>query len=152
EITNNPRSANASQDKLPDAQADLGRAAELDPDEDDYPFNLGLLALRLNDPAAAAAHFRDASERVPDNAEDRAMLIQALERAGKKVEADQEREAVVEALGPNALPSTRADLKGDSLARLDRIKTELDIAALRLEVESPAAITGPASNNTTGDT
>ena len=80
------------------------------------------------------------------------MLIQALERAGKKVEADQEREAVTEALGSNALPATRADSKGESLARLDRIKTELDIATLRLEVESPASTASSASANDTGDT
>jgi len=32
----------------------------LDPDEDDYAFNLGLLALQTNDPAAAAGYFREA--------------------------------------------------------------------------------------------
>jgi len=43
------------------------RAAELDPEEDDYSFNLGLLALQSNDPAAAADYFRDAAGREPDN-------------------------------------------------------------------------------------
>jgi Tfp pilus assembly protein PilF/TolB-like protein len=152
EILNNLGIAKARQSKLPDAQADLRRATELDPDEDDYPFNLGLLALRLNDPAAAAGYFRAASEREPDNPEDRALLIQALERAGKKIEADQEREASTEALGPNALPPTRMDSKGDSLARLERIKTGLDIATLRLEVESPPSVNpnSASANDTAG--
>jgi Tfp pilus assembly protein PilF/TolB-like protein len=153
EILNNLGIAKARQGRLPDAQADLRRATELDPDEDDYPFNLGLLALRLNDPAAAAGYFRAASEREPDNPEDRAMLIQALERAGKKIEADQERETVTEALGPNALPPSRLDLKGDSLLRLERIKTGLDIATLRLEVESPASVNANSASRTdAGDT
>jgi len=58
------------QGKAAEAQADLRRAAELDPDEDDYVFNLGLLALQSNDATAAADHFREAVEREPDNPED----------------------------------------------------------------------------------
>ena len=92
----------ARQGKLPAAQADLRRATELDPDEDDYPFNLGLLAFRANDFAAAAKSFREAVDREPDNPEDRALLIQSLEKAGNKAEADEEREAATEVLGPNA--------------------------------------------------
>jgi Tfp pilus assembly protein PilF len=111
-----------------------------------------LLALRANDPAAAAGYFREASEREPDNPEDRALLIQSLEKAGKKAEADQEREAVTEALGPNALTVTRSDAKGDPLARLDRIKTELEISALRLEVESYGSPPASASASDNGDT
>ncbi len=134
------------QGKTPDAQANLRRATELDPDEDDYPFNLGLLALRANEFSAAAGYFRDAAEREPENPDDRALLIQSLEKAGNKAEADQEREAVAEALGPSALPVIRIDAKGDGLARLERIKTELDITALRLEIESPGS--AAAANGT----
>jgi tetratricopeptide (TPR) repeat protein len=152
EILNNLGIALARQGKTPDAQADLRRATELDPDEDDYPFNLGLLALRGNEFAAAAEYFRDAAEREPDNPEDRALLIQSLEKAGNKVEADQEREAAAEALGPNALPVIRIDAKGDALARLERIKTELDITALRLEIESPGSGADSTAANGTADT
>ncbi len=153
EILNNLALALARQGKMPDAQADLQRAAELDPDEDDYPFNLGLLAIRANDFGAAAGYFRTAAEREPDNPDDRALLIQSLEKSGSKAEADQEREAVAEALGPNALPTIRIDAK-DSLTRLDRIKTELDIAALRLEIESSGAAGGStaAANGAAADT
>jgi tetratricopeptide (TPR) repeat protein len=134
EILNNVAIARARQGKAPAAQSDLVRATELDPSDDDYPFNLGLLAFRAKNFAAAAEHFRDAVERRPDNPEDRALLIEALEKADNKTEADQEREAATETLGPNALPAL-SDINADALARLDRVKTELDTVALRLEIE-----------------
>src|SRR5262249_21289218 len=80
EILNDLAIARARQGKLVAAQQDLHRAAELDPDEDDYVFNLGLFALQSNDATAAAAYFRDAAEREPDNPENRAMLILSLEK------------------------------------------------------------------------
>src|SRR4029077_14871469 len=99
--------------------------------------------------ANAAGFFREASEREPESPEDRAFLIQALEKAGKKTEADEEREAAAEALGANALPSVRieskaeankADIsrtepaKADAVSHPERVKTELDVAPLRLEI------------------
>ena len=143
EILNDLAIARARQGKVAEAQTDLRRAAELDPDEDDYVFNLGLLALQGNDPAAAADHFREAVEREPDNPEDRAMLILSLERAGKKSEAEQERETARETFGPNGLPAIRADAKGDFVTRLDRLKTELDITALRAGLVSGPSTNGP---------
>jgi tetratricopeptide (TPR) repeat protein/TolB-like protein len=146
EILNDLGIALARQGKTAAAQDDLRRATELDPDEDDYPFNLGLVALRAGQFSAAAGYFREASEREPDNAEDRAMLVQALEKAGKDAEADEERVAATEALGPNALPpahtefqgggkpDAKSDAKVDPYAHIDRIKSELDITALRLEI------------------
>jgi tetratricopeptide (TPR) repeat protein len=136
EILNNLGVALARQGKTPAAFADLQRATELDPDEDDYPFNLGLLAFRANDFVAAAKSFREAVGREPDNPEDRALLIQSLEKAGNKAEAEEERVAVTEALGPNALPVVHVDAKSETQPRLDRIKTDLDITALRLEIQS----------------
>jgi tetratricopeptide (TPR) repeat protein len=140
EILNNLALALARQNKMPAALADLRRAAELDPDEDDYPFNMGLLDLEASDYAAASDDFRDASEREPDKAENRAMLILSLEKAGKKAEADQERDTAAETFGPDALPEMRLDAKPDArretLARLERLHTELDTTALRLEIVS----------------
>jgi tetratricopeptide (TPR) repeat protein/TolB-like protein len=148
EILNNLGVALARQGKSSAALADLQRATELDPDEDDYPFNLGLLSFRANDFAAAAKSFREAVDREPDNPEDRALLIQSLEKAGNKAEADQERVAVTEALGPNALPVVHVDAKSDTQPRLDRIKTELDITALRLEIQSsPNAVTSASGSS-----
>jgi predicted Zn-dependent protease len=142
ELLNDLAIARARQGKIAEAQADLRRAADLEPDEDDYVFNLGLLALQGNDAAAAAEHFREAVEREPDNPEDRAMLILSLERAGKKSSADEERETAAETFGPNGLPAIRADAKSDFVTHLNRIKTELDITALRAGLVSP----GPPTN------
>ena len=142
EILNDLAIARTRRGKVAEAQADLRRAADLDPDEDDYVFNLGLLALQANDAVAAADHFREAVEREPDNPEDRAMLILSLERAGKKSEADQERETATETFGPNGLPAIRAEAKSDFVTRLNRLKMELDVTALRAGLVSPGT---PAS-------
>jgi tetratricopeptide (TPR) repeat protein len=136
EILNNLALARARQNNMAAAVADLRRASELDPDEDDYPFNLGLLAFGANDFSGAAEHFREASEREPDKAENRALLILALEKAGKKAEADQERDTAAETFGPDALPVVRLDAKKESLVYLERVRTEMDTTALRLEIVS----------------
>ena len=139
EILNNLAIARARQGKAAAAQTDLRRAMELDPDEDDYPFNLGLLSMQSGDFAAAAVNFREAADRRPENAEDRAFLVQALEKSGKKAEADEERESAKEALGPNALSSEHLEPRADLVSRLGRVRTELDTAALRLEVASASS-------------
>jgi len=152
EVLNNLAVALARQGKAAAAQSDLRRAAELAPGEDDYPFNLGLLALQNNDAAAAADYFRDAAEREPDNPEDRALLILSLEKAGKKPEADQEREEAKEAFGPNGLPAIALDEKNETAARLTRIKMELDVAGLRAESElgeAPAVSAAAAAASVT---
>jgi tetratricopeptide (TPR) repeat protein len=139
EILNNLALARARQNKTQAAMSDLRRAAELDPDADDYPFNQGLLALDTGDYAAAADDFREAAAREPDNAENRALVILSLEKAGKKAEADEERESAAETFGPDALPVIRLDAKDakkDMLTRLERLRTELDTTALRLEIVS----------------
>lgn len=149
EILNNLALALARQGKAQAAVSDLKRAAELDPDEDTYPFNLGLLALEANEFTAAADYFREASGREPDSVENRAMTILSLEKAGKKTEADEERESAAETFGPDALPVIRLDAKDakdtrkDTLARLERVRTELDTTALRLEIVSA----GDAANS-----
>ena len=129
EVLNNLALARARQGKPAEGIAALRRAAELDPGEDDYPANLGLLYLQANEPAKASDEFRDAMEREPEKAEDRALLIFALGKAGKKEEADAEKDAAAEALGPGALPV----IKLEGLAKQERIKTELDTSALQLE-------------------
>jgi tetratricopeptide (TPR) repeat protein len=156
EILNNLALARARQNKTPAAVTDLRRAVELDPDEDDYPFNLGLLALAANDYAAAADYFREASEREPDKAENRSMLILSLEKAGKKAEADQERDTAAETFGPDALPVVRLDAKPDArkdtLARLERVRTEMDTTALRLEIVSAGDSANAAAATPGADT
>lgn len=147
EVLNNLALASARQGNTAAAVADLRRATQLDPDEDDYPFNLGLLALDKNDYAGAADFFREASGRQPDKAENRAMLILALEKAGKLTEADEERENAKETFGPDALPAELLDAKQDALAKLERIRTDLDTTALQLEIASA----GTSANTGSGD-
>jgi tetratricopeptide (TPR) repeat protein len=154
EVLNDLAIAQARQGKGAAAQASLRRAAELAPGEDDYAFNLGLLAFESGDAGAAADRFREAAAREPDSAEDRALLILSLERAGRNAEADQEREAAKEAFGPNGLPVIRLDnspdKKNEALARLTRIKTELEVSELRAEpAEAPADAASPAAGNDT---
>jgi len=132
EILNNLAVAQARRGDTTAAASSLLRALDLDPDEDDYPFNLGLMYLRGNDTTTAAKYFREASDREPENPEDRALLIYALEKAGNKSEANEERNSAAESFGPNALPA----VKPDTFARLQRITTELDTATLQLEIAS----------------
>src|SRR5437660_3953263 len=152
EILNDLAIARARQGKTAAAETDFRRAVELDPDEDDYPFNLGLLALQTNDASAAAGYFREAAEREPDNPEDRALLILSLEKAGRKNEADQEHEAANETFGPNGVPTIRLDAKNETMARLHRIKTELDITALRAEIESAGSPASATAFDSSSDT
>ncbi len=152
EILNNLALARARQNKTPAALADLRRASELDPDENDYPFNLGLLALNANDFAGAADYFREASEREPDKAENRALLILALDKAGKKAEADQERDTAAETFGPDALPDVQWDAKKDTLLHLERVRTEMDTTALRLEIVSAGDSANAAAATAAADT
>ena len=153
ELLNDLAIALTRQGKIAAAQNALRRATELDPDEDDYPFNLGLLALRTGDPGAAAESFREAAEREPDNAEDRALLIYSLDKAGRKPEADQERDAAEEAFGPNGLPAIQVDSKNEFVTRLSRIKMELDVTAVRAEIEAPEApADATAAAGSEGDT
>ncbi len=137
EILNNLALARARQGNLAAALPLLGRARDLDPDQDDYPFNLGLLSLQSNELATATAHFRDAVEREPDNPEDYAFLIYCLEKAGKKDDAAEERDAALEGLGSTGLPSLKLESKTDALTKYQRVSRELDTTMLRLELASP---------------
>jgi tetratricopeptide (TPR) repeat protein len=138
EILNNLAIARARQGEIAPALTELGRARDLDPDEDDYPFNLGLLALQQKDFATAETHFTEAVEREPDNAEDVAFLIYTLEKAGKKADAAAKRESAEQAFGENGLPTLKFDPKDPtSFTKYQRIKPELDAMSLRLELETP---------------
>ena len=140
EILNNLALALARQGKLGLAIPALSRARDLDPDEDDYPFNLGLVSLQNNDLAAATSQFRDASEREPDNPEDRAFLINVLEKTGKKDDAAEARDSALGAFGPSGLPALKLDGKPESLAKYQRVSRELDTTSLRMQLATPAAV------------
>jgi len=90
--------------------------------------------LRANDAKRAADHFREATAREPDNPEDRSFLILALEKAGQKTEAAEERDSAAEAFGPKGLPVVRWDSKDEIvMAKFDRVKMDVDTATLQLQ-------------------
>lgn len=137
EILNNLALARLRQGNAAAALTALGRARDIDPDEDDYPFNLGLVNMQQGEWATAVTHFAEAVQREPDNAEDYAFLIYAQEKAGMKTEADPERAAAEEAFGEKGLPVLKWDGKAESLNRYERVKRELDITTLRLDLQGP---------------
>jgi len=150
EVLNNLAIARSRLGKLEPAQEDLRRAADLDPDESDYLFNLGLIALRASNLDEAVTEFREALQRETDDTEARALLIFALERAGKKSEAEAERTSSPTTSRAGPLPAVRPE----NLAEFGRIIAELDVTALPQEVEfaqrhsngspsSPASMPGP---------
>jgi tetratricopeptide (TPR) repeat protein len=148
EILNNLALARARQDNFPPAMTALGRARDIDPDEDDYPFNLGLLALQQKDYATAETHFGEAVAREPDNTENVAFLIYTLEKMNKKAEAAEQRELAEESFGEKALPVLKLDPKNaDALTKYQRIKRELDMTSLRMELEGPQMQLGTAGGD-----
>jgi tetratricopeptide (TPR) repeat protein len=139
EILNNLALARLRQGNAAAALTELGRARDIDPDEDDYPFNLGLVNLQQAEWATAATHFAEAVHREPDNAEDYAFLIFAQEKASKKPEAQQERLVAEEAFGENGLPIVKWDGRAETLNKYERMKRELDTTTLRLDLQDPRA-------------
>jgi tetratricopeptide (TPR) repeat protein len=152
EVLNDLAIAKARQNKFPAAQEDLKRASSLDPDEDDYPFNLGLIAVQQGDFNAAVTLFREASHREPDIPEDRGMLIAALEKAGKKEEAEQERNSAAEAFGPNGVAVVNLDSRSDAITHFERVTTEIDPETLRFEMESAEARAATSGESEARDT
>ncbi len=144
ELLNNLALARARLGDAAAARTALSHASDIDPDEGDYPFNLGLLALRANDLASAAIHFREAIHREPDNPEDRAFLIYTLEKAKKKSEAAEAREGALEALGSHDLPVIKLEAKKEPASKYERVKAELDTTMLRLELRGP--VPSPAAS------
>jgi tetratricopeptide (TPR) repeat protein len=144
EILNNLALARARQGNLAAAQTALARASDIDPSEDDYPFNLGLLYLAQKEIPSAVTQFREAMRREPDNPEDAAFLIYALEKQGSKDAAEQERESAIAMFGSNGLPALKIDSQADALAKHQRVKRELDTTTLRLELQGSSLQT--ASN------
>ncbi len=146
ELLNNLAVAQARSGKVAGSEAELERARQLDPDDEDYSFNLAVLKLRANHPDAAVAPLRDAVSREPEDTEARALLIAALERSGQKEAAGTERAAAP----ADFREKSAAGLKPDALARLDRVKTRLDTSVLKLAAESGPGDAAAASNGTNG--
>jgi len=78
--------------------------------------------------------------------------LDARRNRGQEDRSRQEREAANEAFGPNGIPAIRLDAKNEIMARLHRIKTELDVTALRAEIESAGSPASAAAFDSSSDT
>ncbi len=142
EALNNLALARGRLGRWREAAIALERAAQLDPEDVEYAFNLGLLSLRTSEPAAAVGAFREVLHHQPEDADARALLIAALEQGGRSSEAAAEREQAARGGGRvAALPSASPE----ALAKLERIKTKLDPAFLHPPAETSGQTTPEAA-------
>ncbi len=139
EVLNNLAIAHQRLGKARVAGSELKRAAQLDPEEVDYRFNQALAAYRGDDPASAIEPLRALLRLEPDDSEAWALLVVALEKSGRADEAAAEQEAALRETGSKSLPA----LRPETVARMDRIKTHIDVSSLR-EFGGPATETGSA--------
>jgi tetratricopeptide (TPR) repeat protein len=101
------------------------KAADLDPDEVDYVFNLGYARWLDRDPQAAIYWLREAVRRNPADADAHFVLGAALAAAGNATEATRERELarhLSAAYEPNKRPGGDAVPKG-----LERVKNPIEL-------------------------
>jgi Flp pilus assembly protein TadD len=89
--------------------AELRRALELQPQDEDIPVNLGFALLFEGDAEAAAFWLRGVARERPSDGQLRLLLCWALRGAGRAAEADAEWQALV-ALAPSFEPLAAPDL------------------------------------------
>jgi len=112
------------------------RAADGDPLDADYSFNLGCYYFRAGDYVQAARVLREALAKSPGDGQARAMLAASQDRLNQRLQNSRSRAAAE---------------KDDSLARLDRIKPnyeepgfrQLRMALERLNEDKLQALAGP---------
>ena len=102
----------------PAALDSFREAAEGDPADPDYRFNLGYWHWKSAQYASAAWQFRLALEGSPSDGQARALLVKSLERAGNDAEAARERALLVDY--PDA--ARFADLDEEAFQDLERLK------------------------------
>jgi tetratricopeptide (TPR) repeat protein len=71
-----------------------------------------------------------------------------LNKEGRKEEADEEKDSAAETLGPGALPA----VKPDGLAKMERVKAELDTSTLQLENLTQQTAIAPGAGSTNNST
>lgn len=108
------------------------KAAEADPGDADYVFNLGYAYWENRDPPAAVYWLREAVRRRPADGDAHFVLAAALSAAGNAGESTRERELA------RRLSSTYEDMArrpgGDAVPKgLERVKNEVELPHARLE-------------------
>jgi tetratricopeptide (TPR) repeat protein len=105
------------------------KAAEGDPDDQDYVFNLGYAYWQDRDPQAAIYWLREAVRRNPADGDAHVVLAAALGAAGNTAEAARERELarrLSSAYEPSKRPGADGIPKG-----LERVKNEVELPHAR---------------------
>jgi tetratricopeptide (TPR) repeat protein len=103
----------------------FSKAAEADPDDPDYVFNLGYAYLLDRDPQAAIYWLREAVRRNPADGDAHYLLGAALASGGNPIEAARERELarrLSSSYEPGARPPTETVPRG-----LERIKNHVEL-------------------------
>src|SRR5258708_11812864 len=108
------------------------KAAEADPGDADYVFNLGYAYWENRDPPAAIYWLREAVRRKPADGDAHFVLAAALAASGNSAESTRERELA------RRLSSAYADLPrrpgGDAVPKgLERVKSEVELPHARIE-------------------
>ena len=103
------------------------KAADADPADADYQFNVGYWYYRNGQYASAARRLRLVLAGRPNDAEARAVLLKSLERAGNTADAARERELL--SRNPAGLRFTNLDDR--ALEGLERIKRNYDEPSFR---------------------
>ena len=136
------------------AQSRLGKRAALDnfrlaadgdPNDPDYQFNLGYWQWKAGQYASATRRLRAALERRPNDTEARALLVNALERSGGAAEAGREREA----LARNAV--ARLQDTSDAIFKdVERLKRNYDESSFRQLQMALASLTEESLSRLSG--
>lgn len=103
------------------------RAADADPSDPDYQFNIGYWYYKNGQYASAARRLRLVLGRRPNDAEARAVLLKSLERSGSTAEAARERDL----LSRNPAGLRFVNLDDHALEGLERIKRNYDEPSFR---------------------
>jgi len=147
EILNNLGLARARAGKSAEGIAALRRAAELDPDEDDYPVNLGLLYLARRRICKSCGRVsRCHRTRTGDRGRSFTFDLCTGESRGEKRRRLRPKKRTPQMKRSD--PAGFQRLKPDGLAKMERIKMELDTSSLQLEnlsQQTAASATADAS-------
>jgi tetratricopeptide (TPR) repeat protein len=110
----------------------LTQAADADPGDADFLFNLGYAYVLEKDPKAATYWLREALRRNPADAEAHLVLAAALQATGSPVEAARERALA------HRLSTASADLEKQAAA--GKLPVPHGLGRLRLEIDTPQSL------------
>lgn len=115
------------------------KAAEADPEDPDYAFNVGYAYWLERDPQAAAYWLKEAVRRHPADGDAHFVLGAALHATGAAIEAERERELARQLSSVYAEWERRPGAASDPVPKgLERLREDLDAPRLALVGQAPA--------------